>query len=158
MYELNKDTRVIVWTVGDTDKIDVNETVEQGSIKARVISSNSLGNGVEDYFETSDSDLHYGPIRLLPQSYQDDLFRFLEDPLAAELGNERFENLADSKCLQYNHSKSAIIVLGRKKEREKMEKMFEANPPLHYGKQMNIEKHGTWLGEEIGGSLSDCIT
>ena len=39
-----------------------------------------------------------------------------------------------------------------------MEKMFEANPPPLYGKQMNIEKHGTWLGEEIGGSLSDCIT
>ena len=39
-----------------------------------------------------------------------------------------------------------------------MENLFHENPPLLYGEKLNMDKHETWLGEEIGGSLTDCIT
>ena len=76
-------------------------------------------------------------LRLLPQSYQDDLFRFCDSPLDAQLGNYRFENLADSKLLQYNILKSTIIVVGEKKAREKLMKEFEANHPLVWKKNVD---------------------
>ena len=78
--------------------------------------------------------------------------------MSAQLGNNRFENLADSKLLRYNLKKSLIIILGSKKERSTLEEDFENNPPTLYGKPMNIEKQGTDLGKEIGGSVSESVT
>ena len=151
VYELNKDTRVTVRTaVGDSESVETAETVAQGSIEAGIISSNSLSKGVDEFFASSSCDSFYGSLRLLPQSYQDDLFRFCNSPLDAQLGNLRFENLADSKLLQYNHSKSSIITVGNKKERAKLTNEFKENPPLLFGRKMKIENQGSFLGEEIG--------
>ena len=49
-------------------------------------------------------------------------------------------------------------MVGEKKAREKLRKEFEANPPLLFGRKMLIESQGTYLGEEIGGSVKERVT
>ena len=71
---------------------------------------------------------------------------------------DRFEALAESKMLEYNLKKSSIVILGKGKARTALEEKFLENPPLLYGKPLSIKSQGTYLGEEIGGSLSNCIT
>ena len=156
---MNKSTKIKVRTaVGESKEINAFENLAQGSIDSAIVSSNNLSKGVDDFFSTSDSEFYYVSLKLLPQIYQDDLFRVLQDPLSAQLGNDRFENLAHSKQLKYNLKKSLIIILGSKKARSTLEEDFMNNPPMLYGKKMQIKKQGTYLGEEIRGSLSESVT
>ena len=80
------------------------------------------------------------------------------DPQSAQLGFDRFQALAESKLLDYNLSKTFCIIVGNKKAREKLEDEFLNNPPKLYGQEVKIVTHGTYLGEELGLSLSDSIT
>ena len=81
----------------------------QGSIEAAILSSSNLSQGVEDFFQSSEYELSYGPLKLLPQSWQDDMMRMCQDPLSAQNGFDRFETLAETKLLQYNSLKTVII-------------------------------------------------
>ena len=103
IFEMNKNTRITVRTpVGESTKRETAGNVSQGSVDAAIVSSNNLSLGVEDFFRTSEFETQYGSLRVLPQIYQDDLFCFLENPLYAQLGNDRFESLAEAKLLEYN--------------------------------------------------------
>ena len=159
VFEMNRKTNIKVRNaVGESDAKETTENICQGSIDGAIISSNNLSGGVEDYFSSSSSDHHYVSLRLLPQQYQGGLFCFVKNPVAAMEGNVRFESLANAKLLEYNWKKSSIIILGKKKEREKLEEDFRENPPLLNGKPMKIESQGTYLGEEFGKSLTKSIT
>ena len=67
VYELNKDTRITVRTaVGDSDKREVEDTISQGSIDGGILSSNNLSKGVDDFFASSEDEVSYLQIPLLP--------------------------------------------------------------------------------------------
>ena len=47
------------------------------------------------------------------------------------------------------------MILGKNKARKELEEEFERHPPLLYGKELKLETQGTYLGDEIGISVSD---
>ena len=84
IYEMNKRTNITVRTsVGDSKSIETKENMAQGSIEAAILSSSNLSQGVEDFFQTSEYELSYGPLKLLPQSWQDDMMGMCQFPLSA---------------------------------------------------------------------------
>ena len=68
-----------------------------------------------------------------PAQFLDDISRLAFDPVSAQMGNDRLENLAETKLLNFNLLKTCIIVLGYKKAREKLITEFEENNPTLYG-------------------------
>ena len=159
VYELNKDNRITVRTAfGDSDKREIKESLSQGSIDGAILSSNNLSKGVDDYFSSSECEVSYIDVPLLPQIYQDDLSRLSLDLLSTQLGLNRFENLANSKLLSFNVLKSCVVVMGKKKERKALEEKIEDNPLKLYDKPINLKSQGTYLGDEIGSIVSDSVT
>ena len=80
------------------------------------------------------------------------------DPVSSQFGLDRFENLAESKTLSYNLKKSSIVILGKKKAREKMIEEFEETPSKLYDKPLDIVNHESYLGDVIGINTSESIT
>ena len=159
IFEMNKDTRIKVRTpVGESESRETGENIAQGTSEAGIISSVNLSEGVDDFFESSDNELFYGNVKLLPQMYVDDLMRICLDPESAQAGLDRFENLANHKLLQFNSLKSCLVVLGKKRAREKLEEKFMEVPPKLYGKALSIEPQATYLGDEIGGNVSESVS
>ena len=116
---MNKDLRIKVRTpVGDSKEEEVGKTVTQGSLESAIVSTNSISKGVEDFFNDSEHKVWYGNIHLQPFQFLDDLGRFSYDPVQAQYGNVKIENLLETKLLDCNLSKTSIILLGNKKERE----------------------------------------
>ena len=95
---------------------------------------------------------------LLSQSYQDDICRLSLDPLSTQQGLDRLQNLADSKVLSFNLLKSCVVVMGKKNKRRELEEKFTESPPILCGKKLKIEAQGTYLGDELGFTISESIT
>ena len=109
--------------------METEDIVAQGSMEGSLISSSNLTRGVADFFETSEQEESYASLRLLPCQLQDDLLRFCSDPVSAQMGNDRFEAMAEVKLLSYNIDKCKVLILGEKKAKKKLEESFKANPP-----------------------------
>ena len=122
------------------------------------MSSSNLSAGVVDFFSDSEHEIHYGLLKLLPQSFQDDLMRLCKNPLDAQFGNDRFETLAETKLLSYNMTKTCIVLLGPQKAKQSLEGQFLKTPPLVYGKPVKISSSESYLGDQIGSSVSDSIS
>ena len=105
----------------------------------------------------SDDEVSYDSLTLSPLLFIDDLFRRTENVEAAHAGMIKMEQLAESKILDYNLTKTNYIVFGNKKKKEKIEKELESNPLKLYGSQINQSKCEKYLGWYISEeSLSDC--
>ena len=48
--------------------------------------------------------------------------------------------------------------MGKKKERKKLEEELEENPPLLCGREINVKSQGTYLGDELGLTVSESVT
>ena len=108
--------------VGDSKTRETGEGMAQGSQESAIVSSNGISKGVNDFFSTSEYEVFYGPIKLEPQSFMDDLGRFCLNPVSAQMGNDHFESITEVKLLDYNLSKSRILFLGKKKKRNELRK------------------------------------
>ena len=127
-------------------------------MEGSLISSLSLSKGATNFFATSECEISYGPVIITACEFQDDIFQACKDPLSAQLGNDRLEALAETKLLDFHTSKSKIILIGKEKAREQLRKEFEENPPLLYGEKVPVEDQETYLGDELGFSLSESIS
>ena len=150
IYEMNKDTRISVRTpVGDTDMRDVGEGWGQGTIEGASCSAVNLDKGVTDFFADSEYEVSYGDVVLFPALFQDDVSRFCLDPVSAQMGNDRMEAMAETKLLDYNQEKSCFIIIGKGKERTRLEAEFLRNPPKLYGANMMKSSEEKYLGDQI---------
>ena len=111
-----------------------------------------------DFFKDSESEVIYGMLKLIPQSFQDDLLRICLNPLSAQFGNDRLQSLAETKLLSYNLSKTSIIFLGEKKARDELKTSFIENPPSLFGEPVKLVSSESYLGDQIGDSVSSSIT
>ena len=137
LHELNTNTRIQVKTpVGISEKREIGEIWGQGTIESAIVSSNNLDAGVGDFFQTSDFEFFFGSLRLQPLLYQDDLLRACSDPVSAQHGIDRLQNLAETKLLDYNWSKCSHIFMGKRNARNKLEESFVKQPPFLYDKDM----------------------
>ena len=159
VFELNKDNRITVRTpAGDLDKRETGENIAQGSNDGSLLSSSNLSSGVNDFFLDSECEVFYGLLKLLPQSFVDDIIRLCQDQIPAQFGNDRLENLAETKLLSYNLDKTCIIFMGAKKAREKLMDDFISNPPCLYGKPVKLLDAESYLGDVLGSSVSESIS
>ena len=159
IYEMYKKSTIKVKTsVGTSEPKETKEIITQGSIEAGLVSSSNLASGVEDFFSSSEYELSYASLPLNPQSYQDDLLRACQSPESSQYGLDRFESLAKTKLLSYNLSKSSIVIMGPKKAREALVKEFNENPSKLYGEPLKVAKQESYLGDELGISVSESVT
>ena len=159
VYELNKDRRIKVRTaVGDSRDVEISESLGQGTSEGAIVSTNSISNGVRDFFGDREFEVSYGPLVLSPIQFVDDLSRFSSNPTSAQMGNDRLESLAESKLLDYNMNNTVIIILGKKKARESLLERFEEDNPTIYGKKVKSVKEETHLGDQLGISASESIS
>ena len=159
IHEMNKDTRITVRTpVGDSEAREIGEGLGQGTIEGALCSAVNLDKGVTDFFSDSEYEVSYGDIVLRPALFQDDVSRFCEDPISAQMGNDRMEALAETKLLDYNMDKTCYIVTGKEKERKKVEEDFNSNPPTLYGQKMKSSIDEKYLGDQINcGGLAASV-
>jgi hypothetical protein len=85
---------------------------------------------VRDFFKGSEYEVSYGDVMLGPALFQDDVSRLCDDPVSAQMGNDRMEAMAETKLLDFNMDKSCLIIIGKKSARSKLKKEVEQNPPL----------------------------
>ena len=112
LYKLNEKRVIKMKTaVGTTDEAEVKEGVGQGSLDAGILSSASLGMGVQEAFRSSQWEASYGRIRLQPALYQDDIGRMVSSLQAAQAGNTFLSSLMESKLLSFNTEKSICLVI-----------------------------------------------
>ena len=140
------------------DKRETGENIAQGSNDGSLLSSSNLSSGVNDFFLDSECEVFYGLLKLLPQSFVDDIIRLCQDQIPAQFGNDRLENLAETKLLSYNLDKTCIIFMGAKKAREKLMDDFISNPPCLYGKPVKLLDAESYLGDVLGSSVSESIS
>ena len=159
LYEMNKDRKIKVRTaVGDSEELETEESLGQGSNEGAIASTNSIAKGVKDFFENSKYEEFYGPLKLQPFQFIDDIINLCKNPNSAQMRNNKLENLAEVKLLDYNMSKTVIIILGKGKARKKLEDEFDEHNPTLYGKKVKIVSQETFLGDEIGKSVSESIS
>ena len=61
IFEMNRDVRIRFRTpVGESNVKEVGQTVAQGSLEGAIMSTNSVGNGTNDFFKDSDKEVDYG--------------------------------------------------------------------------------------------------
>ena len=154
VYELNKDNRITVRTpAGYSDKRETGENIAQGSNDGSLISSSNLSSGVNDFFSDSECEIFYGLLKLLLQSFVDDILRLCQDPVSAQFGNDRLQNFAETKLLLYNLDKTCVIFMGAKKAREEL-----MNPPCLYDKPVKLLDSESYLGDTLGSSVAESIS
>ena len=79
---------------------------------------------MDDFFRDSEYEASYEEVDLQPLLYQDDVARLSMDLESAQMGNDRMENMAETKLLDYNLEKSCFIVIGDEKSRQKIHLIF----------------------------------
>ena len=155
LYKMNKDTRIKVRTpVGDTEERDTGEGWGQGTIEGALCSAVNLDSGVREFFQNSEHEVSYGDVMLGPALFQDDVARLCDDPVSAQIGNDKMEAMAETKLLDFNMDKSCLIAIGRKKARTDLEKKLIENPPQLYGRNMKQVKAEKYLGDQISSTLA----
>ena len=91
--------------------MDTGETLAQGSIEAAIASAVSLDNGVRDFFDSSEHEVHYQDLPLAPLLFQDDIARLSLSVQSAQFGNDVMRSVAESKLLDFNIEKSSLSYL-----------------------------------------------
>ena len=148
---MNRDVRIKVRTaVGDSRMEDIGEVVAQGSQEAAIVSTNGISKGVHDFFHNSEYEVSYGNIGLQPLQFLDDLGRMCFNPSDAQYGNNKLETLLEIKLLNFNLLKSCIVILGKRKARDKLSEWFERENPTIYGENVKNLKQEMILRLEKG--------
>ena len=118
----------------------------------------SLDNGVRDYFENSEDEIHYHGLPLAPLLFQDDVLRLSLGITSAQAGNTKMEDVAESKLLNFNLEKSCYSVIGRERRRLEIMKELSHKPLQLCGKAMvhatSVKYHGDIISEN---ELSDSV-
>ena len=64
LYQMNKKRMIrVVTPVGESEEEEVEEGLGQGGLDSAILSSNSIGNGLEDLFAESSHEIYYENLR-----------------------------------------------------------------------------------------------
>ena len=159
LYLMNQKTKFRVRTpVGLTDDALRGEGLAQGSLEGALVSSVSLDSDVMEYFKDSIDEASYFSVRLQPLLYQDDVARIAPTVESAQAGNVKMEVIAETKLLDYNHEKSAFMIVGNKKARHKIEQELEESPLMFCDRPMNQVTNTKYLGDWLStNGLADSV-
>ena len=101
---MNKDTEISVKTpVGPSKSTVVSEGLGQGTNESAIISAANLSGGVTEQFANSNTEVSYTDRLMLgPWMYIDDVARLDESLEAAQDGNDRMQEMAERKLLDFS--------------------------------------------------------
>ena len=115
LFRLNENMNIRVHTpVGFTQVKETGLTVGLGTVDSAIISSTSIGNSVDVTFAHSDCEVTYSSLKLLPQSFMDNILRMAEGLTSAQYGNNLLEDLMGEKSLDFNTDKSCFLLMGNR--------------------------------------------
>ena len=57
--------------MGDSKEVETPESLGQGSSKGAIVSTKSISKGIEEFFSSSEYEVSYGPIPLIPFQFLD---------------------------------------------------------------------------------------
>ena len=146
LFKINEKTIIKVKTpVGVTRAVTRAEGLSQGTPESAVLSSGSIGKGVDEYFGDSDHEVFYGEVRMQPMSFVDDVARMASSRIAAQAGINLMQTLAETKLLSYHLDKSAALVVGNNDVRMKIEEELNLNPLILCNQPMKMVCSYTYL-------------
>ena len=100
--------------VGVTEERDVGKVVGQGTVGGALTSQLNIDKCVDRYFYGSTDECNYGPVRMQPMSFQDDLSRIVLDTAGARAGNVKLASVLKEKQLEAHSDKTGFVVFGTK--------------------------------------------
>ena len=97
-----------------TKSEEAGELCAQGSGGAALASQTDIDSGVQCYFQNRRDEAKYGSVRVLPQSYQDDVLRVAPSVSSARAGNLKFSAMFRERLLRCHPLKTCYILCGSK--------------------------------------------
>ena len=147
-YKLNKRVVLTARTgVGNTDPIEVDNVVAQGSSGASLASGLNIDIGVNDYFNDSTDEVFYGRVRLQPLLFCDDLNRLADNVRKTRAGLIKLDYVMKEKMLTFHPLKSVYMVYGSLKYKQEVEQELEANPLMLGDITLKKAKSQKYLGD-----------
>ena len=117
----------------------------------------SLDGGVKEAFKDSENEAEYVDLKVGPVLFQDDIGRLSENIKSAQEGNNKIEDMAEKKLLDFNLDKSCVIIIGSRKFRRNKKEELETNPLTFCDEIMKVVESERYLGDFIGPSLSESV-
>ena len=155
---LNENTKIKVKTgVGLSKEALVGAVVGQGTIGGALVSQAVLDDGVMQHFTPGgDNELWYGEVPMAPVMLQDDLMHGAKGAIEARSASEKVDKVMKERGLHLSEDKCIYVVMGTKKQKEKLRSEFEINPLMCGKVKMKPKESEKWLGQQIsGGGLAD---
>ena len=102
--------------------------------------------------------MKYEEINLSPLLYQDDIFDMSNSAEAAQISNNKMEDLLESKLLDLNSQKSCFIITGGMKGRKRLEREVENSPLMIYNTRMKQVTAEKYLGMQLAATAAASVT
>ena len=113
---------------------------------------------MQNYFAESKDELSYANLRLQPLIFKDAILRLSKSVYEAQSGNVKLEKVAETKLLDFNVKKSAVMIFGNKKGKADISNQLNSSPLTLCGKELNRSEHERYLGDYLSsGGLSDSV-
>ena len=114
IYLMNKSAEIIIQTpVGETQPIEIQEVVMQGTVKAAVMCARLIDTATEN-LENVGAGVQYGEVRVTTQMFQDDILQSstnAETTQRAAIANEVFQ---DTNRMKFNMGKTQMMCIPHK--------------------------------------------
>ena len=157
---LTTDTKIKVNTrFGLSQPTNVGAVIGQGTIGGALVSQAVLDEAVMEHFiPGSDLHLNYGSVPLAPFMYQDDLVNGTEDISKARIANDKVDHLMKQRGLSLNEDKSVVMVIGSKKQKEKIANELKDNPLMCGTFETKEKQTEKYLGQILSSAgLADSV-
>ena len=147
----------VVTPSGISEKRTTGANVGQGTVGGGLASALGLSDGMADSFDGSSSEIYYGPVRVQPIMFQDDILKCSDDIKSAQDGCYKMEVVTGLKQLQINIDKSVFMLLGNKSRVGEIREMITRNPLLFKGQALKEKQFDKYLGDQIGESTTASV-
>ena len=88
---------------------------------------------------------------MAPVMLQDDLMHGAKGEKEARIASEKFDKVMKERGLHLSEDKCIYVVMGTKKQKEKLKSEFESNPLMCGKVKMKPKESEKWLGQQISG-------
>ena len=132
---------------GYTDWSEEGPMIGQGTGGGALVSQANLDRGMMDMFTSSEEEVSYGGVRILPLMFQDDIMRIADCVASARAGNIKVDSVMKGKQLCLNKEKTAYIMFGSSKLLDPARKSMEISPIMCGDFLMKEKVTDKWLGD-----------
>ena len=159
-YKLNDQTRIQVRTVAGMSKFgNVGAIVGQGMLGGALVSQAVLDEGVTEHLAPGNSlQMDYGEVPMAPLLWLDDIINTAGGLDEARQINVLINKVMKQRGLALNEDKSAIIIMGSKKQKLQASTELEKDPLLCGHFVTKEKQNDKWLGQILSsGGLASCV-